>query len=236
MKTHKRLKTTIKTAFSFSDTEIEAAFRRYSETKDIYSSEAVNAFGGFLQLVKAARYAHKRKLRRRLEARKNLSLEISQDSDAENPRDWDNMGTMVCFHGRYSLGDDHELSVEKAKELYERDDIIALPLYLYDHSGLTMSTTSFSCPWDSEQVGLIYISKEKLLSVYSAKRLTKKLRQKALDILRAEVKTYDQYLNGDVYGYVVKDGDGEILDSCYGFFGHETAEEAGKEALEALKR
>lgn len=32
---------------------------------------------------------------------------------------------------------------------------LMLPLYLYDHSGITMNTTGFSCPWDSGQVGWI---------------------------------------------------------------------------------
>lgn len=36
----------------------------------------------------------------------------------------------------------------------------ALPLYLYDHSGITMSTTTFSCPWDSGRVGMIFCSHE----------------------------------------------------------------------------
>ena len=37
---------------------------------------------------------------------------------------------------------------------------LMLPLYLYDHSGITMNTTGFSCPWDSGQVGccLLYTS------------------------------------------------------------------------------
>ena len=42
---------------------------------------------------------------------------------------------------------------------------LMLPLYLYDHSGLAMSTESFSgraphAEWDSGQVGWIYVSKK----------------------------------------------------------------------------
>ena len=33
------------------------------------------------------------------------------------------------------------------------DGFVFLPLYLFDHSGITMNTSGFSCPWDSGQVG-----------------------------------------------------------------------------------
>ena len=36
--------------------------------------------------------------------------------------------------------------------------------FIYDHSGITMNTTGFSCPWDSGQVGWIYCSKKRFLS------------------------------------------------------------------------
>ena len=38
---------------------------------------------------------------------------------------------------------------------------VILPLYLFDHSGISISTGSFHDPWDSGQVGFIYASKEK---------------------------------------------------------------------------
>ncbi len=34
-------------------------------------------------------------------------IEILNDEDPENPREWDNLGTMVCFHRHYNLGDKH---------------------------------------------------------------------------------------------------------------------------------
>jgi hypothetical protein len=37
-------------------------------------------------------------------------LEIAYDADPTSPREWDNLGTMVCWHGRYSLVDDHRYS------------------------------------------------------------------------------------------------------------------------------
>ena len=93
------------------------------------------------------------------------------------------------------------------------DEHYVLPLYLYDHSGITMSTGSFSCPWDSGQVGWIYISKAK------AAQEGWKTPEQAYEAMRAEVEEYDYYLTGQCYGYVVEDADGGQHDSCWGFLG-----------------
>lgn len=164
-------------------------------------------------------------------------VEIQPDLDPENPRNewWDNFGTMVCFHRRYDLGDEHNLSVEEAKKLAGRKDVISLPLYLYDHSGITMRTSPFSCPWDSGQVGFIYVTLEKVRKEYGVKRVSKELRQKVKNILSGEVETYDQYLTGDVWGYdvTVKDQAGNEVasDSCWGFYGLDYCREAAREVV-----
>ena len=36
-------------------------------------------------------------------------LEIFDDLDPTNPREFDNLGIMVCFHSRYILGDETNL-------------------------------------------------------------------------------------------------------------------------------
>lgn len=35
-------------------------------------------------------------------------LRIEQDEIDDNPRDWDNLGHMVCWHRDYNLGDQHK--------------------------------------------------------------------------------------------------------------------------------
>ena len=93
-----------------------------------------------------------------------------------------------------------------------------LPLYLYDHSGLTINTTGFSCRWDSGQVGWIYASKEDALKEFGGKSFTASTRQKAEARLRSEVEVYDTYLSGECYGYELYKN-GELEDSCWGFIG-----------------
>jgi hypothetical protein len=68
-------------------------------------------------------------------------------------------------------------------------------------------------------VGWTYVTDDEIRKEYGVKRISKKTRAKATALLEIEVKTYDQYLTGDVYGYVVKDPDGNCVESCWGFFG-----------------
>jgi len=222
-------------SFVFSKNEIESAFDAYVNRKDIYSSEAVNAFGGFKTLISATRHSHKVNLRKRLEAKQACRIEIEQDIDIlESPRDWENLGTMVCFHRSYELGDKHDLSIEEAQSLYDSKDVVALPLFLMDHSGLSMSTSDFGCSWDSGQVGFIYATHDDIKKAFMVDTITDDILEKAKQSLKSEVKVYDQYLCGDVYGFVIKDGRGEVLESCWGFYGYETCEEEAKTTLDSI--
>ena len=97
-------------------------------------------------------------------------------------------------------------------------------LYLYDHSGLAMSTESFSgraphAEWDSGQVGWIYVSKEDALKEFDADKMTGAIRQKADALMRSEVAAYDSYLRGECYGFELYKN-GELSDSCWGFMGN----------------
>lgn len=153
-------------------------------------------------------------------------LKIYQDENPESPREWDNIGEMLTCHGHYKLGDKQFSSPEEIENyMKEKGVFVKLPLYLLDHSGITMSTKSFNDPWDSGQVGYVFVSKEKA----KTKKVTKK---NAIQCMISEVNTYDQYLRGDVYGFqVVKktkcsldEEHEEVLDSCWGFYGHDPKE------------
>ena len=161
------------------------------------------------------------------------TIEIHRDDDPLDPRkEYDNVGTMVCFHSRCALGDDHEFTPESAREFIEEqgDNILWLPLYLYDHSGITISAAPFSCPWDSGQIGFIYCTQEQINHEWNGDR------DAARKYLLAEVSTYDQYLTGDIWGFVVKDEHEEIVDSCRGFYGYEyCVEEARDSAQHSLE-
>jgi len=177
---------------------------------------------------------------------KGYSIEIENDSYPMNPRtDWDNGTIMVCQHGRYSLGDEkHGVDLDgcnswadvKKAIVKQKKPIVILPLYLYDHSGITMNTTGFSCGWDSGQVGFIFINEAKAKEIgwtkAYAKTLAKgddekykgKTREEILtNFMISDVETYDNYISGQVYQFTVKDKDGEEVEdgSCGGFYGYD---------------
>lgn len=169
----------------------------------------------------------------------NQILRIFADDSADSPRTWDNLGKMICFHKNYSLGDKHEYKAgdydgwnEMEKAIAKKEDAaIILPLYLLDHSGITISTVDFNDRWDSGQVGFIVISKEKIRKEYSVKRISEKLIEDVTKYLIGEVETYDQYIRGDVYRFeIVKIETCDMecehethVDSCGGFFGSDFA-------------
>lgn len=111
-------------------------------------------------------------------------------------------------------------------------NIVALPLCLYDHSGITMSTTSFNDHWDSGQVGWIYTDKETVLSQCGKFRNDKgnlikiterNWKEGAYQNLKKEVEIYDMYLQGQVYGIVIEEYDSDCkefdeIDNCWGFY------------------
>ena len=154
----------------------------------------------------------------------DLIGKIEYDPDLESPRDCqDNLCKMFCFHRKYKLGDSHDISWIKFfswKDIEEilKEDYKLLPLYLYDHSGLTMSTTEFSCQWDSGQIGFIGFSraflKEQRMSDEEAER-----------IMLSEVEVYDFYLRGERYGYEIHKDD-ELIDSCWGYYGLKSVKDA----------
>jgi hypothetical protein len=176
-------------------------------------------------------------------------IEIFPDNDPESPRNWDNLGTMICHHRRYDLGDKHDYDAKHYNNWGEMEQAIVkennagviLPLYLYDHSGITISTSPFGCNWDSGKIGFIYVSKEKMLKEYGGKIVTEKLKERVRGYLENEVIIYDQYLRGDVYGYKISKVSTcdmghehkEELESIWGYYGD--SDECMEEAEAVVK-
>jgi hypothetical protein len=154
-------------------------------------------------------------------------FEIYADELAESPRAWDNMGTLLCWHRRYQLGDRHDYPTpqdfERAIPVKSR---ITLPVFLFDHSGLTLSISSAKfravdpAGWDWGQVGWIYATNADIRREYSVRHMSRRVQERVLDVLCGEVETYNQYMNGEVYGFTITDrASGDVLDACAGFYG-----------------
>ena len=162
-----------------------------------------------------------------------VTLFTYRDPDPESPRNWDNLGTVVLLDRcRYAFGDE-KMGRDAIQQLLDDKRFFALPVYIYDHSGITINTTGFSCPWDSGLIGVIYCSLDAVREWYVVKRITDKIRARALDTLRAEIAVLDQYLTGDVYGFAVH-VNGKEAESCWGFYGEDEALGEGRAVAKNL--
>jgi hypothetical protein len=178
---------------------------------------------------------------------KGYTIAIDYDQDPQNPREWDNFGTMVCMHGRYALGDSFKIdnqdlgSWSEVRDYIESElgGMVILPLYLYDHSGLSMKVGSYRgivehAGWDSGQVGFIFCTDGDMV-----REGIKDLDQ-AEALLRGEVKSYDKYLRGESYTYrITKDEKCEACNHTTENFqdsvgGWEEADDAMKEAMQVI--
>ena len=154
---------------------------------------------------------------------KNFIADICFDSYPDSPREWDNLGTIVAFHSRYDLSDDDNWTKDELIEHVARQDVFSLPIYMYEHSQVSLSTTPYTCSWDSAQVGYIFVSHDEIIECYGELDL-----DKAKKSLKTEIEEYGQYLNGEVYGYHIyrkedKNDCPDSLDDCWGLIGYDNA-------------
>jgi hypothetical protein len=154
----------------------------------------------------------------------NYTLEILPDTDSENPRtSMDNLGKLILKNYKEYYQGYNNLDIVKSikKEIH-------LPVYKYEHGDVTYSTKPFSCSWDSGLVGFILILREDIKKEYDCKYITKKILETVYKQLEAEIETYAQCANGDVWGWRILNNDDDCIDSCWGYYGYDYCEKEGQ--------
>lgn len=160
---------------------------------------------------------------------KGCTIEIHHDELAESPRTEYESGTIFACWSRRFNGSDQMIDRLSEEEMHERfPEILAiLPLYILSHGADSISTTPFSDRWDSGQIGWVVVTKGLAETIgwigdgYPKEKLE--------EFIRSDVETYNQYMNGEVYYFAIKDPSGEEISSVSGFYGMETVLEAAKE-------
>lgn len=122
----------------------------------------------------------------------------------ENGAGWDDLEDVLdLFHSSVEDG-----QIGLAMDVLE-DRAAWLPMYLYEHSGMTVSCGERKYPyndrWDSSAIGWIVMSKETAMKELGAD--DSNWREKAETCMRAEVESYDNYLIGDVWFYTLYESD-----------------------------
>ena len=174
-------------------------------------------------------------------------LSIEQDDCPDNPmREWNTLGTYYTFehgvqspqeceysdsldflgsllgrelvdkiHAKYSNTSDFLADIIKR---VDKLGYIMFPISKFEHSTVIYSLGTAS-GWDRGTVGLAFVDKKKVCKEYGVKRIFPKTRKLVEQCFEAELNTYTQWCNGEVYGFTVSDSKGEVVDSCCGFYG-----------------
>lgn len=155
-------------------------------------------------------------------------LLIAPDEWADSPREWGNLGKICVptrckyFKDESGLADSLDWYNSKAdKKTLEKLGYIVFPLSVYDHSGVSVYIGGKCDAWDSGQVGWYIVNKKDACEWYNAKRINKKLLEKIENFAEKEVKTFNRYLNGEIYNYTLIHN-GEEVDSCGGFYDNDS--------------
>lgn len=126
------------------------------------------------------------------------------------------------------------LTIDDVCELLE-DELVMLPVSIYDHSGVSIWLGSPNCMWDSGYVGFMYLTKEDALKELG-NCTEENWKERAIECMEAEMKVYNCYISGDVYGFVIEDEEENEIDSCWGFYGDESVKDQNIENRQLIDK
>lgn len=202
-------------------------------------------------------------LKARMHNGNKAKAELVYDQHAANPRrDCDNLGTIIIApnkaHWIANRDDVVDTSICLGKNPYEhwenlrREQLklrkseiaIAYPITKYEHGEISLQLGYKQGGWDYNVSGFVYVTKETLRKEYGVKRITKSIIECAKNHIQDELDTLTRWLNGDCYGWQIKeyalDDDGldweevDTLDACWGYLDPDYALAAMKDALNCL--
>ena len=189
-------------------------------------------------------------LKARLPNGNKVQAELVYDPDADNPRDCDNLGTILISPDKSHWIANRDVAVDTSipfgNSPYEHWDnlrreqlklkksaiAIAYPITKYQHGEIFLQL-GYKSGWDYGVVGFVYITKETLREEYGVDRITKSVIARAESCLQSELNMLTAWLNGECYGWQIKEyaltDDGldweevDTLDNCWGYSDKEQA-------------
>lgn len=160
-------------------------------------------------------------------------LEIYHDPIPESPREWSNLGYFITHQRKYRSPDDNKIFEEvivdmgiqatdgydhaqKVKEQLTKDGynvVLVVPISKYEHGGIIYSIGD-SHGFDSGVCGMYIVLKEGIeeLGIQDTSE------ENLIKIINQELDTYNAHANGQVFGFTLYDSEGNIEESCCGFY------------------
>lgn len=158
-------------------------------------------------------------------------LVIEYDTDAESPRKWDNLGYFITVDKNYRSPDgndniynivketgeeatdqkDHIERITKAINEQTDEKVLAIyPIVKHEH-GNVVYRLGTAHGFDYSNNGF-YIVTDKTAKLLGTPR------ESFEKVITQELEEYTKWANGEVYGFVLYDDNGEVDESCWGYY------------------
>lgn len=141
-------------------------------------------------------------------------LKIQYDTDTESPREWSNLGYFITETRNYHSAEDtndHIRLLKRDIPCEIGDKVLAIyPVYKYEHGGVSYHLGTAK-GFDYSNCGFYIVTDKTVKELGTSKKDFKK-------VIENEINTYNKYVNGEVYGFILYDKKGEIEDSSWGYY------------------
>lgn len=156
---------------------------------------------------------------------RGMSIKIYFDESAESPASWDNPDAFLCSDYRDLRVNSESIFAADCRDAINADEwtlngFHIFPVCIYDHSGIALVLGVMHGRNFSNGRAFVCVKHN---DASSAERIAKGV-----------VEEWNMYLSGHVYGFVAEDEDGEMIESCWGFYGDSGIEQAISEAKSAI--
>jgi hypothetical protein len=160
----------------------------------------------------------------------DIQLEFIDELTFDNDEDSD---VIVCsFNTRSVLAEQNPFEeLELLFEFSKKNDMVIFNLWKYEHGQVAYRAGvlgekmgyPFGCQFDSGIEGLVMVKSHVSWSD-----------EEPIDRANRKLDLITDWVNGSIYGFIIKDDDGEELDSCWGFLGSEYVKEAATEQAQCI--
>lgn len=119
---------------------------------------------------------------------------------------------------------------EKISLLEDTGEVVILPISMYEHSGISLWLGSKwghpDAQWDCSSIGLAFVEKKTAKEegmLDPGDEYEHDWKKWAYAMMEGEMETYNKYVSGEVYGYMIEDEEGEEcsdvhLCGCWGYY------------------
>lgn len=133
---------------------------------------------------------------------------------------------------------------EKMLLLENTGEIVTLPISMYEHSGISLWLGSKwghpDAQWDCSSIGFAYVEKKTAKEegmLDPGDEYEHDWKKWAYAMMEGEMETYNKYVSGEAYGYMIEDEEGDEasnshLCGCWGFYDKDNLLEYAKNDID----